>query len=149
MDNKRLVGGLVAAGLVALVLIGAYMLYSPEGTRKVPIMPQDDTYVAPATVVVHHTKNAQGAHVYSGAVPMSSTCNVVSSGISTDEEADAMRVSLALRILKSLDGSCEGVADGTTQTFYVSFTPQTDKPIKLGALSVNGQPIEYTVVEGQ
>ncbi len=147
MSNTQLRGGLIAAGLIVVVLVVFYAMYRPAGVPQELVLPQDDAYTAPSQVVVYHSKDAQGTHVYSGAVPMTSTCNVVSSGISTDEEPNAVRVSLALRILQAQSGSCEGVANGTTQTFYVSFIPQSSLPVKLSALSVNGIDVAYTVVE--
>lgn len=140
MDKQWLVG---LGACAALILAAVAASYFGGFIKPAPAVPQqDDAYPVPQEIEVVRTVDAQGVHTFSGSVPMTSTCNVVSSGISTDEAGGELRVSLALRILAATS-RCEGVADGATQTFYASFDPRSDKPVTLSALTINGEPVEF------
>lgn len=146
MDNTRdkqgvLVGSVALALIVAVVAGGYWML---RGSQKQAALPVDTAYEAPETVVVTYIKR-NGAHTFFGTIPMTSTCNKLGSGVSIDEVHGVIEASVALGVLAAQDGKCQGVADGSTQSFEVSFTPKHDLPVKLVGFTVNGKAVAYTL----
>ncbi len=141
MDTKSVATGSVALVVILAVIIGAYMYLSGNNSSKA--LPFDAAYTAPTSVVVTHTQTG-GMHIYTGTIPMTSTCNKVGSGISYDEVEGRLKASLAIGILKAEDGACQGVANGTTQSFTTSFTPPHALPVDLLKVTVNGKEVEFT-----
>ena len=142
MDKRGVLVGSIALVLIVAVVAGGYWIL--RGTSKTTILPVDAAYEVPEAVTVTYIKRS-GAHTFFGTIPMTSTCNRVGSGISTDEVGGVIEVSIALGILEAQDGKCQGVADGSTQSYELAFTPKRDLPIKLVGFTVNGKAVAYTL----
>ncbi len=141
MDTKAVVTGSIALVIIAAVLAGAYVVTSRGQAPKA--LPLDQAYATPASVVLTHTTSAD-KHIYTGTIPMTSTCNKVGSGISYDVVDGRIKASLAIGILRAEDGHCEGVATGATQSFTTSFVPPHNLPVDLIKVSVNGKEVAFT-----
>lgn len=140
MDTKAVITGSVALVAIIAVVVGTYVWVKERGPTPLKL---DTSYAVPASVAVTHTKNGD-THIFSGSIPMTSTCNKVGSGISYDEVSGRIKAVLSIGILKAEDGACEGVADGTTQTFTTSFKPAHALPVDLVKLKVNGSEVVFT-----
>ena len=140
MDTKAVATGSIALVVIAAVLIGAYLWFGGKSSK---ILPMDSAYTAPASVNVVHTQTGD-THIYTGTIPMTNTCNKVGSGISYDEVEGRLKASLAIGVLKAEDGACQGVANGTTQSFTTSFKPPHALPVDLLKVTVNGKEVEFT-----
>ncbi len=141
-DKRGVWVGSVALLLIVAVVAGGYWIL--RGASKPGILPVNTAYETPDSVEITYVKRA-GAHTFFGTIPMTSTCNRVASGVSTNEVNGVLEVSIALGVLQAQEGACQGVADGSTQSFELAFTPERDLPIKFVGLTVNGKTVDYTL----
>ena len=141
MDKKAVTTGSIALVAILAVLVGTYLYFGGSGLPKP--LPVDMAYTAPDSVVVTHTTK-NGMHIFSGTIPMTSTCNKIATGISHDEEKGRLKTTLSVVMLSTEDGACEGVANGATQSFTASFMPDHNLPVDLVKLLVNGKEVAFT-----
>jgi len=141
-DKQGVWVGSVALVLIVAVVAGGYWIL--RGGQKQAALPVNTAYETPETVEVNYVKRA-GAHTFFGTIPMTSTCNRVASGVAAEEIDGVLEVRISLGVLEAQDGNCQGVADGSTQSFELAFTPEHDLPIKFVGLTVNGKAVAHTL----
>lgn len=141
MDKHGVAVGTIALLLIIAVIIGGYVVLHKNAASQAPQV--DTAYVPPQSIVVAHATKGD-THIFSGAIPMTSTCNKVASSVSYDEVDGVNNVSVAVGVLSVSDGACKAPAAGAMQTFTASFTPAHNLPVKLIGLTVNGKAVAFT-----
>ena len=80
---------------------------------------------------------------YSGKITLPA-CNTLATGI-VSSGSDPVTITLALRVITN-DPACAD-ASPVEQPFSISFTPGVKTEVTFGAVTLNGKPIDFTLIE--
>jgi hypothetical protein len=129
---------LVLILLLLAVLSGWWLLEVHYASGPMPAL---NTHTP---IVVHHSQSG-GLHTYTGSVPLSSACVVLSTGIETAGQNPAY---ITLMLSATMDTACRALAVPPQGLFTVSYeAPGTSTDVIFNDVRVDGTSAPYTLVE--
>lgn len=142
-ERQGVMMGVVGLAIIAVLAGAGYYLLSSGPAHKP--LPVDMDYRAPRSLAVSYVEKGS-QHIFSGAIPVPSSCSKVAQGVAVAEERGRYKATVSIGILTEEQSSgCVPLAAGATQTFTASFFAEHDLPVDLAGVRINGKDVEFVV----